>query len=145
MTDQNNADAFNEDVTRFAENSRQNAMRQAEEQFNALRMQILDEWTARRQAIRSRWESARDALNALPEQSPDESPKQAAARQSTQAEFDAARADSDRMEARGGPNCAPAYAQRDKAVRAADSEYHNTVAALRTKHGVVAPQPVGTR
>jgi hypothetical protein len=125
MTDQNNADAFNEDVTRFAENSRQNAMRQAEADFTQARRAILDAWTANVQAIRAKWEAVRSDPS-----DPD---------------HDAAKDAFDRLQQAGGPNYGPAYAQRDKAVRAADSGYHNTVAALRAKHGVVAPQPVGTR
>jgi hypothetical protein len=138
MTDQNNADAFNEDVTRLAENGRQNAMRQAEELFNTVRRQILDEWTARRQQIRARFERARDAYNAVPEQSAEETPKQAAAPQSTQAEFDAARADYDRMEQSGGPNYQPAYDLRGEAVRKADEAYQRDLDALRSRHGRVA-------
>jgi hypothetical protein len=125
MTDQNHSDAFNEDVTRFAENRRQNAMRVAEADFTLARRAILDEWTAKVQAVRATWEAVRS--------------------DPSDPEHDAAKDAFDHLQQAGGPNYGPAYALRDKAVQAADSEYHNTVAALRAKHGVIAPQPVGTR
>jgi hypothetical protein len=125
MTDQNNADAFNEDVTRFAENNRQNAMAKAEADFTLARRAILDEWTAKVQAVRAKW----DQLRSDP----------------SDPDHDAAKDAFDRLQQAGGPNYGPAYAQRDRAVQAADREYQTTVAALRAKHGVVDPQHVGRR